>query len=93
MSGGGASALQLTNMDSILISGSLGRLCKAVQRQSGETGGRAGEEGGAAVPCVLSAATLCCTQSECRRGNGSWKLEPEGVRCGGVAGKVEGCTL
>lgn len=49
--------------------------------------------GGAAVPCVLSAATLCCTQSECRRGNGSWKLEPEGVRCGGVAGKVEGCTL
>lgn len=73
--------MQLTNMDSILISGSLGRLCKAAQRQSGETGGRAGEGvkgwgGGGALQCracspqPLSAVPRASAGEE--TGHGSW---------------------
>lgn len=50
--GGWGSTLQLTNMDSIFISGSLGRLCKSV-RQSGETGG-----GRCSAVCALRSHSL-----------------------------------
>lgn len=79
----GGAVLQYNNMDSILISGSLGCLCKAVQHKCGETWG-----GGGVLSCsrsLLYPERLRGVVMEVGRGGQG--------KCGGVAGKVEGCTL
>lgn len=75
-------------MDSILVSGSLGRLCKAIQRQSGETGG-----GRWSAVCALHSHSLLDPERVQEKTRLMEVGAGGGVRCGGVAGKVEGCTL